>query len=605
MAPPLLALRDSFVTFGGRPLFTGVTLQVSRGDKCCLVGRNGSGKSTLLKVLADDVHLDSGERFVQPGIRLAYLAQAPVIDAPTLGAWVADGLPAAERDQTYRVEAMLEALKVDGRRAPGELSGGEARRAALARALVGEPDALLLDEPTNHLDLPAILWLEEQLAAFKGALVIISHDRTFLGRVSQQTLWLDRGIVRRNERGFGAFEEWQEQVYAAEEAEQQRMDKRLEAETHWLHRGVTARRKRNMGRLRALMALRKQRAEQIKVQGSVKLGLDSGDVSGRLVIEAKGIGKSYGGRGIVNSFSTRILRGDRVGIIGPNGAGKTTLLRLLTGDLAPDGGELRLGTNLMPAYFDQHRTQLDGETTVWDSLTEGAGDTVNVRGTSRHVVSYLRDFLFEDRQAHSPVKSLSGGERNRLLLAKLLAKPSNLLVLDEPTNDLDMDTLDLLQETLADYEGTLLMVSHDRDFLDRLATSVIAVEGDGRIAEYVGGYSDYLRQRPAPAAAPATKPAPAKPTAGRTNGGERPRPATRLSYKEQRELDDLPARLDSLHAELGSLEAEIADPGLYAKDSGRFARITEALERTRQALAEAEERWLELEMKREEAAGRR
>ncbi len=597
--PPLLALRDGFVTFGGRPLFTGVTMQVGRGEKCCLVGRNGSGKSTLLRVLADEVHLDSGERFVQPGIRLSYLAQDPLIDAPTLADWVATGLPEAERDQRYRVEAMLAALKVDGGRTPGQLSGGEGRRAALARALVGEPDALLLDEPTNHLDLPAILWLEEQLTAFKGALVMISHDRAFLSAVSRQTLWLDRGTVRRNEGGFATFETWQDEVYAAEEAEQERMDKRLAAETHWLHRGVTARRKRNMGRLRALQSLRKERAEQIKVQGSVKLGFDSGETSGKLVIEAKEIGKAYGDRVIVKAFSTRIMRGDRVGLIGPNGAGKTTLLRLLTGDLAPDSGTVRLGTNLQAAYFDQRRAQLAPETTVWNTLTDGAGDTVNVRGTPRHVMSYLRDFLFEDRQAQSPVKSLSGGERNRLLLAKLLAKPSNLMILDEPTNDLDMDTLDLLQEMLADYDGTLLVVSHDRDFVDRLVTSVIAVEGDGRIAEFVGGYSDYMRQRPATAASPATPRPPSAPPRG-----ERPKTAAKLSYKDQRELEDLPTRIDRLHQDLASLETELSDPTLYARSPDRFAKVTARLEEARHALQAAEERWLELEMKREELAGR-
>jgi len=596
--PPLLALREGFVTFGGRPLFTGVTMQVGRGEKCCLVGRNGSGKSTLLKVLAGELKLDSGERFLQPGIRLAYLAQDPVIDAPTLGDWVASGLPEAERDERYRVDSMLEALKVDGSRSPANLSGGEGRRAALARALVGEPDALLLDEPTNHLDLPAILWLEEQLKAFKGALIVISHDRAFLSGLSRQTLWLDRGVVQRNEKGFSDFERWQEEVLDAEEAEQQRMDKRLAAETHWLHRGVTARRKRNMGRLRALMSLRKERAEQIKVQGSVKLGVESGDVSGKLVIEAKGITKRFGDRTVIDNFSTRVTRGDRVGLLGPNGAGKTTLLRMLTGDMAPDEGSVRLGTNLQPAYFDQRRTQLDPEATVWNTLTDGSGDNVHVRGVPRHVIGYMRDFLFEDRQAHSPVKSLSGGERNRLLLAKLLAKPSNLLILDEPTNDLDMDTLDLLEEMLADYDGTLLVVSHDRDFLDRLVTSVIAVEGDGRIDEYVGGYSDYARYRaPAPASAPASS------AAAKTGGGKPRAAAAKLSYKDQRELDDSPKLIDKLQKEIAKLEAEMADPALYTRDAARFTTVNDRLEQARNELATAEERWLELEMKREELAG--
>ena len=592
--PPLLALREGFVTFGGRPLFTGVTLQVGRGEKCCLVGRNGSGKSTLLKVIAGQQALDSGERFVQPGIRVAYLHQDPEITAATVGDWVAEGLPEDERDQRYRVDTILEALKVDGSRSPANLSGGEGRRAALARALVGEPDALLLDEPTNHLDLPSILWLERELAAYKGALVVISHDRAFLTGVSRQTLWLDRGIVRRSEQGFADFERWQEDTIAAEEAELARMDKRLEAETHWLHRGVTARRKRNMGRLHALMDLRKNRAEHIKVQGSVKLDSQVGDVSGKLVIEAENITKMFGERVIAKNFSCRVMRGDRVGLLGPNGAGKTTLLKMLTGEIEPDEGRVRLGTNLSTAYFDQRRTQLNPEATIWQTLTDGSGDTVDVRGTPRHVMGYIRDFLFEDRQAHSPVKSLSGGERNRLLLAK----PSNLLILDEPTNDLDMDTLDLLEEMLAEYEGTLLVVSHDRDFLDRLVTSVIAVEGNGKLQEYAGGYSDYLIQRPPEVEAVQAKPA-SKPAAVPAQ----PKQASKLSYKDQRELDELPKKMEGLQASVLKLENQLADPELYSKNPAKFAKVTEDLETARLALAEAEERWIELEMKREELAG--
>ena len=595
--PPLLALRDAYMSFGGRPLFTGVTLQVGRGEKCCLVGRNGSGKSTLLKVLAGELALDRGEYFRQPGSRLSLLAQDPALEGASIAEWVAQGLPEGERDQLYRVEALLDRFGIDGGRHPSPLSGGEARRVALARALVSDPDILLLDEPTNHLDLPTILRLEEDLVDFRGALVVISHDRAFLGKVSRQILWLDRGVVRRHEAGFGQFEAWQESVYAAEEAELQRMDKKLAAETHWLHRGVTARRKRNMGRLRALMALRQDRAGRIKQQGSVKLAVDSGDLSGKLVIEAKGIGKSFGARRVIGNFSTRIMRGDRVGIIGPNGAGKTTLLKLLTGELAPDQGSVRLGANLQIALVDQQRSLLDPEATVWNSLTDGAGDSITVRGVQRHVMGYLRDFLFEDRQAHSPVKSLSGGERNRLLLAKLLAKPSNLLILDEPTNDLDMDTLDLLEETLADYDGTLLVVSHDRDFLDRLATSVIFVEGDGRLAEYVGGYSDALRQRGQESVAP---PPPAKP-APAAKPVPSSRPAAKLSYKDQRELDSLPIRLDKLGQEIAAIERDLADPALYGRDPGRFAALSERLAASLAERDQAEQRWLELEMLREEA----
>ncbi len=597
-SPPLLALRDAHVSFGGRPLFTGVSLQVGRGEKCCLVGRNGSGKSTLLKVLAGELQLDQGDHFRQPGAKLALLAQDPKLEGASIAEWVAEGLPEDERDQMHRVDALLDTFQIDGERRPGNLSGGEARRAALARALVGEPDILLMDEPTNHLDLPTILQLEQLLIGFRGALVVISHDRAFLTNVSKQILWLDRGIVRRHEEGFKAFEEWQDFVYNAEEAEQARLDKKLQAETHWLHRGVTARRKRNMGRLRALMALRQDKATRINVQGSVKLAAESGEQSGKMVAEAKNLTKSFGERTVVKDFSTRIVRGDRVGVIGPNGAGKTTLVKLLTGALEPDSGTVKLGTNLQIALVDQQRTQLDPDATVWSTLTDGAGDSITVRGVQRHVMGYLRDFLFEDRQAHSPVRSLSGGERNRLLLAKLLAKPSNLLILDEPTNDLDMDTLDLLEETLADYDGTLLVVSHDRDFLDRLVTSVIFVEGDGGIEEYVGGYSDALRQRGASSVAAAPKAAvKAAPAVARA-----PKAVTKLSYKDQRELDELPKKMDKLTAEIAAIEAKLADPAFYSRDPEGFAKHSARLTAAHAEHEQAEERWLELEMLKEQVS---
>jgi ATP-binding cassette subfamily F protein uup len=597
-SPPLLSLRDVRLTFGGNPLFEGVTTWVAKGDKTCLVGRNGSGKSTLLKVFAGEILADSGERFVQPGTRIAYLPQDPAIDGATIADYVAQGLPEDERDQLYRVDAMLEALDVDGSRAPRNLSGGEGRRAALARALVGDPDALLLDEPTNHLDLPTILWLEDWLRAYQGALVMISHDRRFLENVSKHTLWLERGLVRRAEFGFAGFPAWQDETYAAEEAELDRMDNSLKRELHWLSRGVTGRRKRNMGRLRSLQNLRKERGERLSSKRDndrqVMLASDAGEISGRLVIEAEGVAKSYGGKVICQDFATRILRGDRVGFIGPNGAGKTTLLRMLTGDLAPDAGDIRLGTNLEAAYFDQRRDRLDPERSVWDTLTDGRGDNIWVRGTPRHVVGYMRDFLFDDNQARTPVKALSGGERNRLLLAKLLAKPSNLLILDEPTNDLDMDTLDLLEEMLADYEGTLLVVSHDRDFLDRLVTSIIAVEGEGEIAEYVGGFSDYLAQRPRKEDAKAAE------AKARQVETAKPKVAAKLTYKDSRELDELPRRIDKLAGEIGKLEAELADGGLYARDPARFEKSATRLDAARAELAAAEERWLELETLKEE-----
>ncbi len=600
--PPLLALRDVWLTFGGSPLFTGVTLSVSTGEKICLVGRNGSGKSTLLKILAGQVAIDGGERYAQPGLRMAYMPQDPPDEGDTVWDYVSLGLPVDDRDQTWRIESILDSLKLDGTRDLPTLSGGEGRRAALARVLVGEPEALLLDEPTNHLDLPTIVWLEDYLIGYGGALVVISHDRRFLDRISKQCLWLDEGTVRRMEQGFTAFPAWQEEVYAALDAELDRTNNLMRKELHWLARGVTARRKRNMGRLRALNVLRDQRSQrktsQLDRNRRVAMEADAGDVSGKLVIEAVDAGKAYDGTVIAENFSTRIMRGDRVGLIGPNGAGKTTLLKMLIGEIAPDSGILRLGTNLEVAVFDQKIEQLDPEKSVWDILTDGRGDQVWVRGQPRHVVGYMKDFLFQERQARTPLKALSGGERNRVLLAKILAKTANLLVLDEPTNDLDMDTLDLLEETLADYAGTLLVVSHDRDFLDRLVTSVIAVEGNGDVQEYVGGYSDYLDQRVVTDAAPKGQ----TPTLKSAVGGKQSTPTKtqRLSYKDARELDGLPAKIEALGTEIAKLEADLNDGTLYAKDPARFQKCAARLDSARADLARAEDRWLELETLKQE-----
>jgi ABC transport system ATP-binding/permease protein len=604
VSPPLVALREATLTYGGRPTFSGASVAVARGERICLVGRNGSGKSTLLKALAGLIELDHGERFLQPGAHVTYMPQDPVFDpAMTIAEHVALGLPAGESldRERYKVEAMLAEVGLDPDRKLVGLSGGEGRRVSLARVFVGEPDVVLLDEPTNHLDIPAIEWLEARLGEFRGAVLMISHDRAFLTRLSRRTLWLDRGRLRSLDQGYAGFDSWVEGILAAEAAEQERLDKKLIVETTWLRQGISARRTRNMGRVRALMALRQDRAQRVGI-GTVKLGSAGTQTGGQLVVEFQHIAKTFPAtemadeKIITKDFSTRVLRSDRIGIIGPNGAGKSTLLKLLTGEMEPDSGQIRRGTNLIPAYFDQRRLGLDGTASVRENLVGKDGDTIFVQGQPRHVMSYLRDFLFDDRQAVQPVDSLSGGERNRLLLAKVLAQPSNVLVLDEPTNDLDMDTLDLLEELLADYEGTLFLVSHDRDFLDRLVASVIAVEGDGRVDEYIGGYTDYLRQRPPPETAkakPAEKSAPARAEKAKTS---------RLGFREQHDLARLPGVIDGLTGEKQKLEKLLADGSLYARDPAKFKTTTERLDALALELAEAEDRWLELEMKRSELA---
>jgi ATP-binding cassette subfamily F protein uup len=602
---PLVQLTGATVTFGGRPLFSGIDIALTAGDRACLVGRNGGGKSTLLKALAGEIVLDFGTRFLQPGTRVAYLLQEPRFGAAaSVADYVRGGLAGIEEpDADARIADILARLQLVPDAAPGTLSGGEARRADLARALVSRPDLLLLDEPTNHLDLPTIAWLEQELAQFRGALLAISHDRTFLRNLSRRVLWLDRGMLRRFNRGYAEFDAWAEEVLEAEAREQAKMEKRLAGETDWLHQGIPARRRRNEGRVRALQALRSELADRVAVTGRVRMEASLAEGGGSLAIEAEHATKSFGDRVIVGDVSLRIARGARVGIIGANGAGKSTLIRLLTGVLKPDGGRIRLGHGIEPVYFDQRREALDPDVTLRQALCD-SGDTLFINGKPRHVMTYLKDFLFAENQANGPVKALSGGERARLLLAKLFARPSNLLVLDEPTNDLDMDTLDLLQEALADYEGTVLLVSHDRDFLDRVATSTLVMPGDGRVEAYAGGYTDYLAQRP-PEAAATPAPRAAKPSATRPAAVERPTESSRLSYRDQREREQLPTTMARLGEEIAQLEVQLADPALYAKNADLFATSASLLAARRDALAAAEERWLALELQAEELARRR
>jgi ABC transport system ATP-binding/permease protein len=610
MAAPLLQLSNVALTFGGTPLLDGVDLMVSAGERLCVVGRNGSGKSTLLKIAAGLVEPDGGTIFRKPDVTVRYLPQEPDFsDFARVSDYVDAGR--GPNDDLDAPRYLMEQLGLRGDQSPAGLSGGEARRAALVRVLAPSPDILLLDEPTNHLDLPAIEWLEGELAARKAALVIISHDRRFLANLSRITVWLDRGKARRIDRGFAAFESWRDDALAEEERERRKLDRKIEAEEHWLRYGVTARRKRNIRRLAGLAALRQSRREARRAAGTVAISAAEAERSAALVIEAKSISKGHGGPPVVVDFSTRILRGDRIGIVGPNGSGKTTLVNLLTGALAPDSGSVRLGANLQMATLDQRRESLDPDWTVSEALTGGRGDIVMVGRRAKHVVSYLRDFLFAPEQARTPLRVLSGGERGRLMLARALAKPSNVLALDEPTNDLDLETLDVLQEMIGDYAGTVLLISHDRDFLDRVVDAVIVPEGNGKWLEYAGGYTDMLAQRGGapfpglarvggkaargPPAAKAAAPIEAKPS--RTAGGA---PKRKLNFNEKHALETLPGRIATLEAEIGRLQTVLADTTLYVRDRATFDRTSGALTALQSELAAAEERWLTLELKRDE-----
>jgi ATP-binding cassette subfamily F protein uup len=593
--PPIVALKDIRLADGPVMLFDGVDLGLEPRVRACLVGRNGAGKSTLMRILAGRVEADGGERFANPGVRIVAVLQEPEITGDTLLDYAtAGGAP------DWMAQSALTTFGVDPDKSTEGLSGGEARRAALARAFAEEPDVLLLDEPTNHLDIFAIETLEAELRASSAAALIVSHDRAFLERTTARCFWLESRRVRRLDKGFAHFEAWADAITEQEAEVARRADKQLGREEHWLQRGVTARRARNEGRRRRLLEMREAKRGRM---GERRIGasvtVDSGGTSGKLVAQAEGVGKRFGERAIFTDFNTRILRGERVGIVGPNGAGKTTLVKLLLGELEPDEGRVKLGTGLNVAYVDQARAGLKPEMTLWDALTPSGGDSIMVRDRPKHAAAYAKEFLFQEKQLRQPVASLSGGERNRLLLALALAKPANLLVLDEPTNDLDMDTLDHLEEVLADYDGTLLLVSHDRDFIDRLATSTIALDGRGRVVETPGGWADLQSQNPGflvpysrtgeAASKPTTPPPRAAPGA----------PVRKLSYKDARRLEELDALMPRLQAEIAAGDAALTESDLYARDPARFDKIMRATAAARARLAAAEEEWLGLEERRE------
>jgi len=595
---PLLQLTDISLTFGGDPVFEELSLVVQTGDRLALVGRNGSGKSTLMKVMAGLVEPDRGGVVAGPGVSVGYMEQEPDLSGfETLGDFAAHGLDPGEM---YKVERAGEGLKFDPARPVATASGGERRRAALARLMAEEPELMLLDEPTNHLDIEAIAWLEAELKGTRTAFVIISHDRAFLRNLTRATLWIDRGAVRRQEIGFEGFEAWRDRMWEEEDMQRHKLNRKIKAEARWAVEGISARRKRNQGRVRALQELRAERSAQITRQGTAAMALEAGPKSGRKVIEATGVAKKFGDKQILRDFSITVQRGDRIALVGPNGVGKTTLLNMLIGKEEPDQGEIKLGTNLELALFDQARAQLDGDMTLWDSLTgdpemrvSGKADQVLVRGQPKHVVGYLKEFLFDEAQARAPVRSLSGGEKARLLLAKIMARSSNLLVLDEPTNDLDVETLDLMQELLGNYDGTVLLVSHDRDFLDRVAATTIAMEGDGRATVYAGGWSDYLAQRgqddfsESVVKSKATKAEP-KAEKKQTSG---------LSFTEKHRLETLPDEIARLEAEIGKLEELLSDAELFTREPVKFQKASDALVQRHEKLSDAEEEWMTLEEK--------
>ena len=601
--PPLVALKDVRLQDGPRPLFEGVDIAIEPRTRACLVGRNGAGKSTLMKIIMGQVEPDSGERAIQSGIRFANVPQEPVITGDTLLDYATSG-----EAEPWTAEAWLATFGLDPAKPAVNLSGGEIRRAALAKAFAEEPDLMLLDEPTNHLDILAIEKLEEELISARCAILVVSHDRAFLNRVTQTCHWLEGRRVRSLNKSFNAFDEWATKVTEEEAESLRRLSKTIERETETFYRSITARRTRNEGRARSLEALRAERAERLKdVPRDLHLGVDSGATSGKLVADLKGISKGFGDRTVIKPFNTRIVRGDRLAIVGPNGAGKTTLVKIMLGEMAPDTGTVRLGANLEPVYLDQSREGLKSDMTLWDALTPGGGDSILVRGVSKHVAAYAKDFLFQEGQLRQPISTLSGGERNRLLLARALAKPANMLVLDEPTNDLDMDTLDKLEELLETYDGTLILVSHDRDFVDRLATSTIAMNGRGDIVETPGGWTDFIRQNPGflqpgahqrPQDAEAARRADANPAPASVAPPAAPKKPAKLSFKDAHRLKEIEGLMETLPADIARHDATLSDPDLYARDPKAFDRAMTNAARARAQLEAIEAEWLELEEKK-------
>ena len=598
--PPIFAFENLALQQGGGWLFEDINLFIGARDRLALIGRNGAGKTTLMKLVAGTVEADKGKRVVVPGTNIVMLDQDP--DVASFDRLVDFAVHGEKGPPEYAVRAIADQLGIDLDREAKTASGGEKRRAAICRALASEPDLLLLDEPTNHLDLAAIEWLEDWLTRYRGAFMVISHDRTFLTRLTRQTFWLDRGLLRRNEIGFGGYDAWTERVYAEDARNADRLDAKLKIEAHWLERGVTARRKRNQGRLAKLYEMRAARAAMMGPQGTAKLAAASDDSKTKTVINAEAVGKSFGDRTIIKDFTLRIQRGDRIGIVGANGTGKTTLIRILTGETQPDTGTITLSPTLTGIVIDQQRKLLSPEKRVRDVLADGS-DWIDVRGVRKHVQGYLKEFLFDPELIEARIGTLSGGEQSRILLAREFAREANLLVLDEPTNDLDLETLDLLQEVIADYDGTVLIVSHDRDFLDRTVNLTLGLDGSGKVDIIAGGYADWeakrdrrdtndARKKADKAAAPAEQSAPKPPA----------RPA-KLSYKDQRDYDLLPGRIEAIDGEIAAAEAEMADPALYTRNPVRFSELTAKCDALRAEKEAAEERWLELAMLVEEMAG--